>query len=351
MLVQDIGEFDLIKTLAETISSHGDDLVDRLSERGFRVRVPLGDDAAAWDSPAGLNVLTTDTMVEGVHFSPEPIGWSDLGWKSLAVNLSDIAAMGCAPLYAVVTLGLRGDLPVDGLVEMYQGMLEACRQCGGAIVGGDVVRSPTFFVTVAMEGAAVAPEGTGRSVVLRRDAASAGDQIAVTGSVGCSAGGLRILAQGTDRSVSDAVDPDTASHLTDAHNRPIPRVTQGMLLAREGVTAAIDISDGLVDDLGKMCAASGVGAVVYSDLIPADGWLKRAFPDDWLALALGGGEDYELLFTARPALVQQVAAESDVPVTVVGEVVDGAPEIRVVEGSGKALEVHRGGWEHFQGER
>ena len=259
----------------------------------------IGDDASAWQPPATTEVHTTDTLVEGVHFTLEHTSWRDLGWKALAVNLSDIAAMGCAPHHSLVTLGLRADLPVEGIREMYRGMVEASSRYGGGIAGGDIVRSPTLFVSVTMNGYACRPDGAdeGEAPLLRRDRAAPGDLIAVTGHLGSSAGGLRALS-GADGA---SVDDETSAHLRDAHNRPTPRVSEGLALVRAGVAAAMDISDGLVDDLGKMCAASGVGAVVRAERVPTDRSLRRAYPHEYLELALTGGEDYELLFTAtRP---------------------------------------------------
>ncbi|MCH8206316.1 MAG: thiamine-phosphate kinase, partial [Chloroflexi bacterium] len=261
MLVRDTGEFQLIEMLANTIAERNRAQVDSLTQRGFRLRLSIGDDAAAWEAPSGTTVLTTDTLVEGVHFDLRHIGWRDLGWKTLAVSLSDVAAMGCLPTFSTVTLGLRGDLPVDGLVEMYRGMQDACRRYGGVIVGGDVVRSPVFFATVAIEGMAEVGVDGLPPKLLTRDAASPGDRIAVTGHLGCSAGGLRMMTQRL------RFDEATSRHLTDAHNRPEPRVAEGAALARAGANAAIDVSDGVLDDLRKLCKASGVDAVVQSHLV------------------------------------------------------------------------------------
>jgi len=329
MRVRDIGEFELIGHLAETLGA---------LDRGPRLRVAIGDDAAAWDSPAGMTVLSTDTMVEGVHFNRDRTSWRDLGWKAMAVNLSDVAAMGCSPGYSVVTLGLHGGLPVDGLKEMYLGMADACRRFGGAAVGGDVVRSPVFFVTVAMTGMA----GDGDTPLLLRGAARPGDQVAVTGSLGGSAGGLRMLAEGP------VLDDKTGSYLRDAHNRPAPRVSEGAILRRDGVLAAIDISDGLVADLDKLCEASGVGAVVRSGLLPVDARLKAAFPQDWLSLALSGGEDYELLFTAPPRTMESAISALEIPSAIVGDIVAAPRGVSVLDRDGRPVAVERGGWDHFR---
>ena len=343
MQVNDVGEFQIIERLAEIIGAEGLSRVENSGRLGFRLRLSIGDDAAAWDGPAGARVLTTDAMVEGVHFDLRRTGWADLGWKSLAVNLSDIAAMGCTPLYSVIALGLRGDLPVDGIEEMYRGMLEACHLNGGEIVGGDVVRSPVFFVSVSMVGVASAG-GTGPEVqpLLSRASARHGDKIAVTGSLGCAAGGLRMMLQDL------SFDDETSAHLRDAHNRPTPRVAEGSLLALRGVVAAIDISDGLVDDLGKLCDASGVGGVIHSESLPADEFLKATYPEEWVSMVLSGGEDYELLFTAPPQTMAELRTLLDVPLTVIGDVVSEPTGVKVLDQHGAAVEVEGRGWHHFR---
>ena len=188
MLVQDVGEFELIDLLESSIRRRNSVRIDALRERGIDLKLGIGDDAAAWTGSAMTVVSTTDTMVDGVHFTTDTTGWRDLGWKAMASNLSDVAAMGCAPTLALVTLGLRGDIHVDGLKAMYSGMMDACEAGGCAIAGGDIVRSDTLFVTVALQGVAGPNE-----VPLTRSSASEGDALAVTGYLGSSAGGLRLL--------------------------------------------------------------------------------------------------------------------------------------------------------------
>ncbi len=330
MFVKDLGEFHVIHLLADAAGAKG----DVAAQSGLLLSI--GDDAAAWEGSDDSTVLTTDTMVEEVHFSLDWTGWRDLGWKAIATNQSDVAAMGCTPKYAVVSLGLRGDLPVEGLTEMYRGMAAACAANGGAVVGGDVVRSPTFFVTVAMTGSA-----EGDRPLLTRDAAKPGDVVAVTGRLGSSAGGLQILRDDLAR------DSEAETYLRNAHNRPTPRVREGRALRTLGATAAIDISDGLVDDLGKVSVASGVGIDLLAESIPVDERLKRAFPDDWLTLALSGGEDYELAFAAPADVVAKVAEKLDLPMTAIGRVREGAG-IRVLDADGVEIPVDRGGWDHFE---
>ncbi len=349
MLVSEMGEFELIDRLAARIAGENARRIREVDGRGFRMLRAIGDDAAAWEAPAGARALTTDTMVEGVHFRLDYTAWRDLGWKCLATNISDVAAMGCVPTYAIVTLGLRPDLPVEGLEALYDGMMEVAAAYGGAIVGGDVVRSPAFFVTVALQG--VAPGGVEGLMV--RDVAKPGDLVAVTGGLGASAGGLKLLASGVG-SATEGIDEDAVAYLVGAHNRPAPRVREGVALAGVGVRCAMDVSDGLVDDLGKLCRASEVGARVYAARVAADARLKAAFPDEWLGLALGGGEDYELLFVAPAGVMRRAVGAVSPPATVVGvitEYADGGsgPRVAVVDGRGKAMDVASGGWDHFGG--
>lgn len=340
MRVEDIGEFDLIEVLAGLIERRG---LDRPAAEGHRLRIGLGDDAAAWERPAGVDVFTSDVMVEGIHFDLASTGWRDLGWKSIAVNLSDVAAMGCLPACAVVGLGLPYGLREDDLVEMYEGMLDACERYGCALVGGDVVRSPTFFVSVAVTGAAQAEgDGTASQPLLSRHGARVGDLVMVTGHPGRSAGGLKMMAE------RHRLDGETAALLRLAHVRPEPRLSEGQALARHGAHAAIDVSDGLLDDLGKLCRASGVGAVVLADQLPADDFLRSAFPNDWLSLVLAGGEDYELLATATVDTLEKVAREGGAPLSVIGEIVPEDDGVCVVDERGQPLIVDTGGWDHFR---
>ncbi len=330
LFVKDLGEFQLIGLLASALGA------EHNPTASGDLLLSIGDDAAAWRGSDSATVLTTDTMVEGVHFSLDWTGWEALGWKLMSTNQSDVAAMGCIPMYAVVSLGLRGDLPIKGLEQMYSGIASACAANGGAVVGGDVVRSTTFFVTVAMTGSA-----GGEGPLLTRDAAKPGDIIAVTGRLGSSSGGLRSLREGL------VADGKSEAFLRNAHNRPSPRVSEGYALRAIGVSAAIDISDGLVDDLGKFCAASGVGADLRTDQIPVDDRLKRAFPDDWLSLALSGGEDYELAFAAPAETVAEAARKLDATVTPIGQVREGGG-VRVLNADGDKISVGRGGWDHFK---
>ena len=334
MKVGELGEFGLIDLLAALVSEATPDVVHVEGERP-RLHVGIGDDAAAWGSSRRtLELLTTDTLVSGVHFLPGKIGWKELGWKAMAVNYSDVAAMGGTPLFSVVTLGLPRQTEVDDVLDMYRGMMSLCKEYGGAIVGGDVVSSPVTFVTVSLTGTCDAPP-------MVRSSARVAEQVAVTGTLGSSGGGLRLHLG------DETMDAELVGYLKQAHNRPRPRLSEGLRLRRGGVRTALDISDGLVGDLGKLCRSSEVGAIVYAGLVPVDQRLKRAYPQEWLDLALSGGEDYELLFTAPREIMEEVGSQIE-DVTVIGEIVEReTPSVDVRDEKGNSIPVGKGGWDHF----
>lgn len=337
MLVGDISEFELIDKLSCALGSKNEQRKREMRDSGFDVFLGIGDDGAVWEDIAGVKVLTTDTLVDGVHFTLNHFEWRDLGWKTLAVNLSDLAAMGAIPLCSVVTLGLTADIPVNGLLDMYQGMGEISDQYGGVIIGGDIVRSEVFFVTVAMHGRAL-----GSNKVLTRNSAKPGDKIAVTGHIGCSSAGLHSLTE-----TSEVNDTDGIQHLRNTHFRPKPRISEGQILLNHGVKAAMDISDGLVGDLMKLCQTSGVGAVVRAMDVPVDLYLKKSYPDECLNFALNGGEDYELLFTASPEITQKLLRTKDINFFIIGDIVSETSKVRVIDERGREIEMAKTGWDHF----
>ena len=339
MLVGDISEFELIADLESTIDERNRKQIDGLRSHGVVLELGIGDDAAAWHYPASTVVATTDTMVEGVHFLRDSTPWRELGWKAVASNLSDVGAMGCRPTFALVTLGLGPSVPVEGLREMYRGMMDVLEYAGGALVGGDIVRSDTLFVAVSVDGIA-----EGSASVLTRSAARPGDAVAVTGFLGSSGGGLRLIEQAD---IGLDVEEEARKHLVAAHNRPTPRVREGCMLRRLGVRCAMDISDGLATDLGKMCEASGVSAQIEAEAIPVEEELRASFPEDWLDLALTGGEDYELVFTADDATMAVASSQLGGAVSVIGRIEEGEGSIKFVDKSGTRLRIGRGGWDHF----
>ena len=259
--------------------------------------------------------MTTDSLIEDVHFRRDWTDWESLGHKSLAVNVSDLAAMGAIPRLAVISLGLDGGERVGDLQAFYRGLGALARRHDMTIAGGDIVRSPRGFVLhVTALG-----ETRGRRV-LTRSGANAGDLIGVTGTLGASAAGLRLLGLAIDDPRRRAA---TADQLIEAHLRPEPRVALGAALLEHGATAAMDLSDGLLGDLPKILAASGVAARLDEGAIPVAAAVRALFPDEWVDLALRGGEDYELLFTApRHAwdAIEAAARQTGGTVTAIGEI-------------------------------
>lgn len=322
-----MAEFELISLIRERCALARDD-----------VRLGIGDDAALLAPPSGhLLAVSTDTLVAGVHFPPSTAAF-DIGWKALAVNLSDLAAMGATPAWSTLALTLpRADAAWVG--EFADGFAALAREYRLALVGGDTTQGP-LAITVTIHG--FVPEG---AALLRRGARP-GDGVYVTGTLGDAAAGLRLLAGGAP---GMSVAGHLRSVLSERLNRPTPRVAQGLLL-RGGAHACIDVSDGLVADLGHVCAASGVGADVDVDALPASSALL-AFADGAALheLQLAGGDDYELCFAAADAEADALLsdlARSGCGATRIGRFVE-QPGIRLRAATGDPVALPRAGWEHF----
>lgn len=339
LTVSQIGEFGLIDRLARLLNgSNRDPLQPEASGA-----IGIGDDAALWEpTPGRREVLTTDALIEDVHFRHRTTSWRDLGWKALAQNVSDIAAMGAAPTRAFVTLGLRPDTHVADLEELYRGMAELASAYRFEIAGGDTVSSPVTMLSITVVGEL---EGQG----LRRAAGQPGDMLAVTGTLGGSAGGLQLLEAG------DAPDDDPdVEPLVMAHRRPRPRVAEALALAELGVRCGMDLSDGLLGDSGKLAYASGLSAVLRRHLLPVLPALSERFGgDEAQTFALGGGEDFELLVAGQPEII---AAASLVlrerglePLTAVGYLEPGSPgKVIVLDEDGQPVTPPRSSWDHFR---
>ncbi len=331
MKVSRLGEFGLIDLLAKMIAAAR---VDRLAPE--RPLIGIGDDAAAWRTNDSIELATVDTMVQDVHFSPDTTPWRELGWKSLAINLSDIAAMGGTPEYALVALTLPEDTKVADVTALYEGIIELARQSRTAIVGGNISRAPLVSVTITVIGRSLDKD------MLRRSAARPGDTIAVTGHPGSAAAGLEMLANKLK------FKTDIAEYLKNAFLHPVPRLAEGQLLVKNGVKAAIDISDGLLSDLRHICEASKVSARIDAESLPIHPFVNESFGEKAQGLALSGGEDYELLFTGRAAVIDRVKAEIKCPVTTIGEIMAGEPgKIELRDARGKVVKITKTGWQHF----
>lgn len=310
------------------------------------VVVPVGDDAAVVDADSHHLVLTVDTLVEGVHFDAEAMPAHDIGHKAVTVNVSDVAAMGGSPRYAVVSLATPGDVPTRWVMEVYGGIREAADDYGMGVVGGDTVRAEQRVLTVTVLGRVA------RDRAVTRAGARPGDRIVVTGSLGAAAGGVRLLGE-DDEHVRMAIESDWGRDLLQALFRPSARVGEGETLAQGGATAMIDISDGLALDLSRICEAGEVGARIETDAIPVSPLLETMAGAvdglDPLDLALHGGEDYELLATISPEAVEHVARKVrdryGTEVAVIGEVTEGGLVAVGPDGRERPLEPR--GWDHF----
>jgi thiamine-monophosphate kinase len=312
-------EFDLIRRFT----------ADAVAGRpGAGVILGIGDDAAVLRPPAGEDLaMTVDAVVEGVHFDrrfrPE-----DIGWKALAVNLSDVAAMGGRPLWALCALGLGRDPSPARLTAVGRGLAACGRAYGVALVGGNVTRSRDLSLTVTV--VAAVPRGG----ALRRGGARPGDALLVSGALGGASLGLR---------------PDAAPAWVRRQRRPIPRLALGRALLGRA-TAAIDVSDGLLQDLAHLCEASGVGATLHLAEIPAAAPRRKVGPGQALAAALNGGEDYELLVAIprrRVAEARAAARKVGVPLTAIGAL-SAELGVRLVDRSGARVTIASAGHDHVR---
>ncbi|HEY0410366.1 MAG TPA: thiamine-phosphate kinase [Candidatus Dormibacteraeota bacterium] len=267
---------------------------------GEGVLVGPGDDAAVWQPPAGMAVVVSqDALVEGEDFRRDWTGPHQLGRRCLEVALSDLAAMGAVAGWCTATVCAPSTTILDDVLALTLGLRQAGGEAGCSLVGGDLsgIRGP--LVVDVCVGGWVDP---GR--VLRRDAGRAGDRLAVTGSLGGAAAGLRVLHEGAPEGASRS----TVRGWLDAQLRPRARLAEGRRLAELGVRCAGDLSDGLLVDAGRTAAASGCRAEIVAERLPLAAGLREAFPEDWRELALGGGEDFELLVAAPPAVLARAIA-------------------------------------------
>ena len=320
-------EFDLIELIRQRTAQPRDD-----------VRLGIGDDAAVLAVPAGQDlVVAIDTLVEGVHFTCGTAA-ADIGWKALAVNLSDLAAMGASPAWALLSLTLpQAD---SAFVESFvEGFLQLAQPHRLALVGGDTTRGP-LTVSVVVHG--FVPPGK----ALTRSGARVGDVVLVTGTLGDAAAGLHAVQQ---PSRGDDGHASLRERLIGRLNRPTPRLSAGIAL-RDQAHACIDVSDGLLADLGHICAASGVGAEIDAALLPRSSALLDLHDDATaLQFALSGGDDYELCFcvpASRAAQVQADLSRLGSGATRIGRIVAGEG-VRVRGHDGAWLEYGAAGWEHF----
>ena len=325
-----------------------DDLVRRIRAAAAADRdgvlVGIGDDCAVLEPTPGARIVsTTDLLVEDVHFRRRYASPEDIGWKALAVNISDIASMGARARWALVALACPVSMTAGDVEAFYDGALSLAREHGVAVVGGDTSGSPgPWFVNVTLIGEAVR--------VVLRSTAKAGDVLAVTGTLGRSAAGLAVLEHGRPPA---GLDANACADVTAAHLRPRPRAAEGRWLGTaDGVTAMMDLSDGLATDLRRLVSESSVGATVTIDALPIAPVTRRAAAAvgrDVLTWATGGGEDYELLVACAPEafgrVAEGLARATGTRLTAIGACERGH-DVRFVDAQGGVVEVALG-FEHF----
>lgn len=304
------------------------------------IALGIGDDAALLNSPAGQQlVIAIDTLVQGVHF-PTNTSPYDIGWKALAVNLSDLAAMGAEPAWFTLALTLP-ESSESWLTEFSAGLFDLANQYGLSLVGGDTTRGP---LTVTIQIAGYVPTGQ----ALLRAGAGSGDRIFVTGSLGDATLALQMLADQLPETAQDY--PDLLKRL----NQPQPRIEEGRAL-RGIASCAIDISDGLLADLQHMLDATDTGAEIYLEQIPYSiqaQHLLTIHPDIGSSL-ITGGDDYELCFCVPPAKLKQlekIAIENQLQFTEIGQISD-TKGLCCLDAAGQAVEIDARGYTHFAKEK
>ena len=327
MKIEKLGEFGLIDQIKKKILSK-----DR------RVLVNIGDDAAVLKTSTDkLLIFTTDTMVQGIHFDPNYCTFEEIGWKAMAANLSDVAAMGGVPTYALVTVGLPRSMQAEQVLAIYKGASRVARKYDCRIIGGDTTLVPRdIFISIALLGEVE------KGCLVTRSGAKSGDLICVTGKLGEAQAGLEYLRRHGRRNLS----------LVRKHLKPEPRIDQARSLVKSlKINSMIDISDGLSSELHHLTGESSLGAVICEQSLPISSKcvklasLLGKAPLDW---ALSSGEEYELLFTVNgkdQARLDRV--KSRVELSVIGEMVDGKRGVRLVRKSGRSTNLRSFGFSHF----
>jgi len=323
-----VGEFGLIKRVRRTMPTSRD------------VGIGIGDDAAWVKAKTDSFLVTADLLLEDVHFDLNWTSLSDLGYKTLAVNLSDIAAMGGIPAYLTLSLGIPRHFTTQDLDCFYRGIKSLAVEHNVTIVGGDTSVADKLLISACLIGHA--PHKP-----IRRSGANLRNDIYVTGTLGDSALGLQLLKSRIQSKRRGA------KYLLNRHHRPAPRTAAGALLAQKGLaTAMIDISDGLLQDLGHICAASLIGARIWEEALPLSEAYRELVGKEGTRYALTGGEDYELLFCARQSdrqLIDRLQRQAKVPLTRIGACVPANQGISCLNRSGKPVSVPVIGHDHFKG--
>jgi len=330
MDLREIGEFGLINRIRKWMTASDPALLQG-----------IGDDVAVIEMRGKVLLVTTDILIEGIHFDRAWIDPYRLGKKALMVNLSDIAAMGGVPKYFLISLGLPKNLSLSFISLFYRGLKEGTKRFQVDLIGGDTSLSQKIVINICLLG-----EGKKEDLLLRRGA-KVGNDLFVSGTLGDAALGLKILQKeglvGRPRG------------LIEKHLSPSPRIELGQALARHRLaTAMIDVSDGLLIDTTHLLEESGVGARIWEDRIPLSRSYRKwihSYSKDFYQVALTGGEDYELLFTASPEKKKKISTlvlSSKIPITWIGEILPQKEGFHITRRDGKEYSPGRLGFEHFR---
>ncbi len=351
--ISSVGEFGLIGKIRAIVDQSPPE--GEAYSAGEGCLIGIGDDAALFrPRPARSILLTTDVAVEGVHFDLTYTSLRHLGWKAMVANLSDIAAMGGEPQYAVVTIALPAKITVEMVEDLYIGACQACREYGCRIVGGDTSTSLGNMMISVARGGDVAGKP------FRRADAQVGDLLCVSGYVGSAHAGLKILQREKQRFLESKGENDFHPNLEpykdviERHLMPRPRFDLARALRRAGVHAVIDVSDGISSDARRIAESSHVGIEIVEEDLPIHPVAREVaaeFGDSAVDYALFGGEDYELLFTISSEAFQTLQARETIGalpgVSVIGRIVDAEEGLTLVNRTGGRRMLPAGGWDHF----
>lgn len=364
MYIETLGEFGFIRRIEKRFQTKVNAINDSIV-------LGIGDDAAVINPPRGKALLfSTDTLREDIHFRRDYSSSYDIGWKSVAVSISDIAAMGGTPRYLLLSLAIPNKTSVKYLDDLLKGVKAITERYSVSLIGGNISRS-TGGITIDTT---VIGEVTKKGLV-KRSGASPGDLIYITGHVGASAMGLALLKTAT--ATHCKLPPfrkgglggfEKKESLFNRHLHPIPRVTEGLLIGTNRLaTSMIDISDGLVSDISHICDKSGVGACIYSNLIPLPELphniidkIKKGLAKSPLFYALYGGEDYELLFTVKQSnkeKLENIFKREGIKITFIGEIVPEEAGISIIDEKGRKKKINQAmssmlcGYDHFKKQR
>jgi len=338
MEVGSLGEFKLIKLIR-----------DLLGRPPGNVLVGIDDDAAVVELPDGrCYLLTSDMFLEGIHFKTAWATPWQIGWRAMAANLSDVAAMGGEPLFALVSVSIPPSTEVGFVGELYKGIGAISSEFGCSVVGGDTNSSGSgLVISIALFGRA------DRARISLRSGAEIGDLIFVTGDLGGSKAGLEVLKRG--REPFRGMDETLIGRILAKHLEPIPRIREARAIsAKLRVSSAIDISDGLSSDLHHICERSGVGARLYADRIPVDEGTEevaRRLSKSPMDYVLSGGEDFELLFTVprgEPTeRISEIEGLTGTKISLIGEIVSPSDGCKLIYPDGAEVPVEPSGYRHF----